>query len=181
MLIGGLLWEDASKWSISCRFRGAGPISWNPLQAAKQRSCGVRTIPPPKYSSPKGDWHIPYNVEDDSRSRFAEPWEGEVMLVPQLRSFGACSGFLTDTCPLGTRRWLMSYYERLRGYGETPSDTIFAFLMLNTMSWAHNKIFGAKFLSFERAAIVCWHTADYAAEKRSVQWMTEPKSIIGLQ
>ena len=32
--------------------------------------------------------------------------------------------------------------------------TIFAFLMLNTMSPAHNKIFGAKFLSFERAAIV---------------------------
>ena len=26
------------------------------------------------------------------------------LLVPQLRSFGACSGFLTDTCPLGTRR-----------------------------------------------------------------------------
>ena len=35
-----------------------------------------------------------------------------------------------------------------------PSDTIFAFLTLNTMSSAHNKIFGAKFLSFERAAIV---------------------------
>ena len=62
-----------------------------------------------------------------------------------------------------------------------PSDTIFAFLTLNTMSPARNKIFGAKFLSFERAAIVCWHTANYAAEKRSVQWMTEQKSIIGLQ
>ena len=35
-----------------------------------------------------------------------------------------------------------------------PPKTIFAFLMLNTMSPAHNKIFGAKFLSFERAAIV---------------------------
>ena len=34
--------------------------------------------------------------------------------------------------------------------------------MLNTMSPAHNKNFGAKFLSFERAAIVCWHTDDYA-------------------
>ena len=31
-----------------------------------------------------------------------------------------------------------------------PPKTIFAFLMLNTMSPAHNKIFGAKFLSFER-------------------------------
>ena len=32
--------------------------------------------------------------------------------------------------------------------------TIFAFLILNTMSSAHNKIFGAKFLSFERAGLV---------------------------
>ena len=36
-----------------------------------------------------------------------------------------------------------------------PPKTIFAFLMLNTMSPAHNKIFGAKFLSFERAATTC--------------------------
>ena len=33
---------------------------------------------------------------------------------------------------------------------EVLPNTIFAFLMLNTMSPAHNKIFGAKFLSFER-------------------------------
>ena len=32
-------------------------------------------------------------------------------------------------------------------------NTIFAFLMLNTPRSAHNKIFGAKFLSFERARI----------------------------
>ena len=43
-----------------------------------------------------------------------------------------------------------------------PSDTIFAFLTLNTMSSAHNKIFGAKFLSFERAAITYLRTVDYA-------------------
>ena len=36
--------------------------------------------------------------------RFAERREGEGMPIPQLRSFGACSGFLIDTCPLGTRR-----------------------------------------------------------------------------
>ena len=88
---------------MNCGFRGAGPISWNPLQAAKQRSCGYNMIPHP-YRSPKGDWHINYDVEDDSRSRFAEPREGEVILIPQLRSFGACSGFLRVTCPLGTRR-----------------------------------------------------------------------------
>ena len=33
--------------------------------------------------------------------------------------------------------------------------TIFAFLMLNTMSSAYEEIFGAKFLSFERAATIC--------------------------
>ena len=36
-----------------------------------------------------------------------------------------------------------------------PPKTIFAFLTLNTMSSAHYKIFGANFLSFERAVIVC--------------------------
>ena len=35
------------------------------------------------------------------------------------------------------------------------SDTIFAFLMLNTPRPAHNKIFGAKFVSFERLEIIC--------------------------
>ena len=37
----------------------------------------------------------------------------------------------------------------------TPSDTIFAFLMLNTPRSAHKEILGAKFASFERAAIAC--------------------------
>ena len=67
-------------------------------------SAAVGKYAPPKMSSPKGDLHILSDIEDDSRSRFAEPGEGEVMLIPQLRSFGACSGFLMDTCPLGTRR-----------------------------------------------------------------------------
>ena len=35
------------------------------------------------------------------------------------------------------------------------SVTIFAFLIARSTSPAHNKNFGAKFLSFERAAIVC--------------------------
>ena len=41
-------------------------------------------------------------------------------------------------------------------------NTIFAFLMLNTMSSAHNKIFGAKFLSFEQFEITCLYTVCYA-------------------
>ena len=43
-----------------------------------------------------------------------------------------------------------------------PSDTIFAFLTLNTMSSAHNKIFGAKFSSFERFELIRSCTAGYA-------------------
>ena len=39
------------------------------------------------------------------RSRFAEPKECvSVFAYPQRRSFGACSGFQIDTCPIGTRR-----------------------------------------------------------------------------
>ena len=34
--------------------------------------------------------------------------------------------------------------------------------MLNTMSSAHNKIFGAKFLSFERFELMRLYTMDYA-------------------
>ena len=44
------------------------------------------------------------------------------------------------------------------GFGKT----IFAFLMLNTMTSAHNKIFGAKFLSFERLETIRLYTACYA-------------------
>ena len=44
-----------SRLSMSCGFRGAGPSIRNPLQAAKQRSCGyVRYLIPSIYSSPKG-------------------------------------------------------------------------------------------------------------------------------
>ena len=35
--------------------------------------------------------------------------------------------------------------------------------MLNTMSLAHNKIFGAKFLSFERLEIISLYTVCYVA------------------
>ena len=44
------------------------------------------------------------------------------------------------------------------GFGKT----IFAFLMLNTMTSAHNKIFGAKFLSLERLEAIRLYTACYA-------------------
>ena len=39
------------------------------------------------------------------RSRFAEPKECvSIFAYPQRRSFGACSGFQIETCPIGTRR-----------------------------------------------------------------------------
>ena len=49
-----------------------------------------------------------------------------------------------------------THHDEMKIDGNWDStDTIFAFLMLNTMSPAHNKIFGAKFLSFERLALYC--------------------------
>lgn len=41
------------------------------------------------------------------------------------------------------------------------SMTIFAFLTLKTASSAHYKIFGAKFLSFERSWLFYLYTASY--------------------
>ena len=46
--------------------------------------------------------------------------------------------------------------------------------MLNTPRSAHKEILGAKFASFERAAVACWYIGHYAAKMKSVQWMTEP-------
>ena len=96
-----------SRLSMSCGFRGAGPISWNPLQAAKQRSCGYNMIPHP-YRSPKGDWRIHYDVENDSRSRFAEPrdayptaallrslqWVSERYVSPRDTALTGCSAMV---------------------------------------------------------------------------------------
>ena len=65
---------------MNCGFRGAGPISWNPLQAAKQRSCGyVRHPIPFIYSSPKGDW--PMSI-----------------VGPALRNQEKVSGCLSHSC-----------------------------------------------------------------------------------
>ena len=40
--------------------------------------------------------------------------------------------------------------------------TIFAFLTLNTVSSAHEEIFGAKFSSYERLRLCCLYTVGYA-------------------
>ena len=52
--------------------------------------------------------------------------------------------------------WLNTSYQfKTPNSDGTPSDTIFAFLMLNTPRSEHQEFIGAKFASFERAAIVC--------------------------
>ena len=47
-------------------------------------------------------------------------------------------------------------------------NTIFAFLMLKTMSPTHDKIFGAKFLSFEHLETIRSYTVRYAVFGRLV-------------
>ena len=71
--------------------------------------------------------------------------------------------FLSKPCLTGLR-WQIPVYRLV-------CQTIFAFLTLNTPSWAHNKIFGAKFLSFERLEPICLYTACY-----EVFWRRSMKS-----
>ena len=89
----------------AARFRKAGPTFRNPLQAAKQRSCGYERHPPPQTVPRSGTDISTMILRTVHRSRFAEPKECvSVFAYPQRRSFGACSGFQIDTCPIGTRR-----------------------------------------------------------------------------
>ena len=71
----------------------------------------------------------------------------------------------------------MAKYAKTIGFGKT----IFAFLMLNTMSPAHNKIFGAKFLSFERLEAIRLYTVSCAVFLRIVMKSDSQKSHFLLQ
>ena len=53
--------------------------------------------------------------------------------------------------------------------------------MLNTMSWTHNKIFGAKFLSFERLEAMRLYTVRYAVFYRNVMKLDSQKNRFFLQ
>ena len=55
----------------------SGTYIMKPTASCEAAQLWVRASPPSKYSSPKGDLHILYDIEDDSRSRFAEPGDGE--------------------------------------------------------------------------------------------------------
>ena len=69
-------------------------------------SAAVGTNDPPPQTVPRsGTDTVTMILRTVHRSRFAEPRESvSVFAYPQRRSFGACSGFLIDTCPIGTRR-----------------------------------------------------------------------------
>ena len=69
-------------------------------------SAAVGTNDPPPQTVPRsGTDTVTMILRTVHRSRFAEPRESvSVFAYPQRRSFGACSGFQIDTCPIGTRR-----------------------------------------------------------------------------
>ena len=109
-----------SRLSMSCGFRGAGPISWNPLQAAKQRSCGyVR--------------HLHLNIVP-RRGTDASTMMLRMIVGPALRNQERVRGCLSHSCapselavgfwkirvPSGHGADWLFCYGRLRGYGETP-------------------------------------------------------------
>ena len=75
----------------------SGTYIMKPTASCEAAQLWVHALLPPHIVPRRG-------TDAYSRSRFAEPREGEVMLIPQLRCFAACSGFLMDACPLGTRR-----------------------------------------------------------------------------
>ncbi len=103
-------------------FRKAGPTIRNPLQAAKQRSCGYERQHPLPTVPRSGTDISTMILRTVHRSRFAEPRESvSVFAYPQRRSFGACSGFQIDTCPIGTRR--CSYCHTITEVARLRSNT----------------------------------------------------------
>ena len=84
--------RTTSRLSMSCGFRGAGPSIRNPLQAPKERSCGISTHHHPLVPRSGTDYHPKHHTGCIS------PPSGNYMgwrcrTYPQLRCFAACSGF----------------------------------------------------------------------------------------
>ncbi len=69
-------------------------------------TAAVGTNDPPPQTVPRSGTDISTMIlRTVHRSRFAEQRESvRKIAYPQRRSFGACSGFQIDTCPIGTRR-----------------------------------------------------------------------------
>ena len=76
-----------------------------PTASCEAAQLWVRAILPPHIVPRRGTDASPMMLRKivGPASRNQERVRGS-LLVPQLRSFGACSGFQIDTCPIGTRR-----------------------------------------------------------------------------
>ena len=111
--------RTTSRLSMSCGVPGtklhitvprSGTYIKKPTASCEAAPLWVRASPPSKYSSPKGDRRFPYDVEDDSRSRFAEPREGgeDYPTAALLRSLQWVSDryvSLQDTALIGVLLW----------------------------------------------------------------------------
>ncbi len=95
--------NECKQIEYGLRVPRSGTYIMKPTASCEAAQLWVRATPPPHI--------VPRRGTDASRMMLRKVGpalrnqEREMMmLIPQLRSFGACSGFLTDTCPLGTRR-----------------------------------------------------------------------------
>ena len=95
--------NECNQIEYKLRVPRSGTYIMKPTASCEAAQLWVRATPPPHI--------VPRRGTDASRmmlrkvgSALRNQEREMVMLIPQLRSFGACSGFLTDTCPLGTRR-----------------------------------------------------------------------------
>ena len=95
--------NECNQIEYKLRVPRSGTYIMKPTASCEAAQLWVRATPPPHI--------VPRRGTDASRMMLRKVGpalrnqEREMMmLIPQLRSFGACSGFLTDTCPLGTRR-----------------------------------------------------------------------------
>ena len=86
-----------------------------------------------------------------------------------MQSYANFAEGTNNKCEKKFRVFFLEHIIKRKGQGADggPSDTIFAFLTLNTPRSAHNKIFGAKFFSFERLEPICLYTACYKIFWRS--------------
>ena len=105
--------------------------------------------------------------------------------IPQLKAvFDNSNTLIIYSWEFRIGSWEFRGWERkliIQNSDALPSDTIFAFLMLNTMSSAHDKIFGAKFSSFERFELMRLRTVGYAILWRSVMKSDSQKSRFLMQ
>ena len=105
--------------------------------------------------------------------------------IPQLKAvFDNSNTLIIYSWEFRIGSWEFRGWERkflIPNSDALPSDTIFAFLMLNTMSSAHDKIFGAKFSSFERFELMRLRTVGYAILWRSVMKSDSQKSRFLMQ